>query len=946
VSDTDPRMRATEALAAAARGDSERRRQFVASLAGEDSRLRTTFEALLAEVDRDASLLASKGLLDGPLGRDLLDRLAGRPAVVGESIGSVRLLEVLGEGGMGTVFRGYDEKLGRAVAVKSVRPDRLLDPGARARFRREARTLSRLNHAGVCQVYDLVERPEADYLVLELVEGRTLRNWMLEAPGFRDRLAVARGIAQALAAAHAQGIVHRDLKPDNVMVTAAGVAKVLDFGIARAPEVDAEAPRGTGAVGHPPTRAREALAETSAPSSAELDPAKATFRTRLGSVLGTLAYMSPEQARGEEVTPASDMFSLGALFQELLGGRAIHPSLPAADLLERARRGETLPAEGVRPDLARLLASLLAPDPEARPTAATTVRRLDEIAEAPRRRRSRLVAASAALLALALAFGAAEVARRRALTTPLLAEDQSAVVAVLPFENRTGENSFAWVEHGLAEIVADTLAQTPGVRVVAPDTLRRAVGTASPPEGDAERLALARSSGASLLLAGSVLRDGERFEIVARTLNVQGAVEDRRVLANDPTAAALELVRQMAGRLAPAGGDPPSALSHDPVSNRLFAEGVQTFETGSARLALAYFDVALAEAPELVSARAWSARCRLRLGAHEEAQDDAEALLEVARRSSNVRLESEAHEVLALAAAARGERDRTDEQFRLAVESARSLGDPVRMASISRRWAAAAVQRGDYAFGEARLADAISGSRAAGDRLGECDALNSLGLAALQQGDLDRAEARFQESLDRARETGLERQQWLARINLATVAWNRDGQLELAVERFREAIPYLNRTGDRASEAQITGNLGLALSQLGRYDEARVTLARALEIAREAQLGEARALAAFNLADLLVTLGQAAEAEPLFEEFVGLDTWAREHAERYRLAARLAYERGDFPAALAAMEEARRRAPGAGGSFYERLIEYYRRAVRLRRRPDQPVPSELPAPAA
>jgi len=169
-------------------------------------------------------------------------------------VGHIRLEALLGAGGMGEVHRGFDEKLERAVAVKTLRAERRLRPEAKARFLREARLLSRLDHPGICRVFDLVEEEDADHLVLELVEGQTLAEALRSGLEDGEVLRLFEEIARALATGHREHIVHRDLKPENVMVTPDGRAKVLDFGIARSvgPRVVAT-PSPAGRPPTPPT---------------------------------------------------------------------------------------------------------------------------------------------------------------------------------------------------------------------------------------------------------------------------------------------------------------------------------------------------------------------------------------------------------------------------------------------------------------------------------------------------------------------------------------------------------------------------------------------------------------------------------------------------------------------------------------------------------------------
>ena len=265
-------------------------------------------------------------------------------------IGPYRLARRLGQGGMGEVFLAWDERLGRQVALKRIRRE---EPTVqdRERLRREASAAARLSHPAVVQIYDLVEDATGDALVFEYVKGRTLHELLeegLPSPALAVRL--AREIAEGLAAAHTTGLIHRDLKTDNVMVTADGHAKILDFGIAKAT-----------------VREGETL-------------------TAHGIVLGTLHAMSPEQARGGEVDARSDLFSLGTLLYELLTGRSPFRGRDPLDTLQRLAGHRPPPIRQIRPELPRALSDLvdrlLAKLPEDRPgSAAEAARELTALAE-------------------------------------------------------------------------------------------------------------------------------------------------------------------------------------------------------------------------------------------------------------------------------------------------------------------------------------------------------------------------------------------------------------------------------------------------------------------------------------------------------------------------------------------------------------------------------------
>ena len=228
----------------------------------------------------------------------------------GTKLGSYEILSPLGAGGMGEVYRARDGKLNREVAIK-VLPDAVAEDAQRlARFQREAQVLASLNHPHIAAIYGLEKVGNFEALVLELVEGETLAERIASGPlPVDEALAIARQIADALEAAHEKGIVHRDLKPANVKITPEGKVKVLDFGLAKALTGDRSSPDQT----HSPTL-------TAAATSA-------------GIVLGTAAYMSPEQARGKSVDKRADIWAFGAVLYEMLSGRKAFAGETVSDTL-------------------------------------------------------------------------------------------------------------------------------------------------------------------------------------------------------------------------------------------------------------------------------------------------------------------------------------------------------------------------------------------------------------------------------------------------------------------------------------------------------------------------------------------------------------------------------------------------------------------------------------
>ncbi len=333
---------------------------------------------------------------------------ASKGLQAGDLISHYRIIERLGEGGMGEVWIAFDETLERRVALKSVRSDRWLAADARESFLREARALSKLDHPGICRIYDVLDIDGGLVLVLELVEGRTLRRVMASSLDRGEALRLAEEVAQTLVSAHAAGVVHRDLKPENVMIGPGGEVKLLDFGLARLGEVATVDPPLYPVDPPPSSEVAEAdlatvvLEGETLQSAAVRDDQASALRTLVGAVVGTPRYMSPEQGRGRSATAPSDLYSFGILLHEmLLGGVSPYgEGVAGTQLIARVLRARVEPLEGQPADLTRLVADLQARAPSDRPTAREAVQRLRWVRDRTRRWLRRAWIAAVVLLVL------------------------------------------------------------------------------------------------------------------------------------------------------------------------------------------------------------------------------------------------------------------------------------------------------------------------------------------------------------------------------------------------------------------------------------------------------------------------------------------------------------------------------------------------------------------
>jgi serine/threonine protein kinase/Tfp pilus assembly protein PilF len=408
--------------------------------------------------------------------------------MLGQTISHYRILERLGGGGMGVVYKAKDTRLGRNVALKFLPPEMAGDRQALDRFQREARAASALNHPNICTIYDVGEAEGQPFIAMELLEGQTLKHRIGGTP-LDISLLVDLGIqvADALAAAHAKGIVHRDIKPANIFVTERGQAKVLDFGLAK---VEPAFRAGGETVNEEP-----AQGNTQGVTQAEL--------TSPGSSIGTIAYMSPEQARGEELCTRTDLFSFGVVLYEMTSGKVPFPGFTTAVIFDGILNTMPAPVTKANPkapaELDRIVMKALEKDRDLRYQTAPELRgdlkRLKRDLDSSGRVES-------------AARGSAPGSPTPVLTLAPLAKKKT--VAVLYFENLSGAKEDEYFRDGMTEDIITELSKIARLQIFPRSEMLafRDKPVTAPQVG--EKL------GAMYVLEGSIRRAGNRLRITTQ----------------------------------------------------------------------------------------------------------------------------------------------------------------------------------------------------------------------------------------------------------------------------------------------------------------------------------------------------------------------------------------------------------------------------------------------
>jgi eukaryotic-like serine/threonine-protein kinase len=848
----------------------ERRGAFLDQACQDAPELRQMVEGLLLENDRAGSFLAEPLLR--PQGSSQTSAgvaATSRQLPPGTMVSRYSIIAPIGSGGMGVIYKARDTELARFVALKFL-PDAVAkDPQALERLRREARAASALNHPNICTIYEIGRSGDSSFIAMEFIDGLTLKHRISGRPLEIDvLLPLAIEVADALDAAHAKGIIHRDIKPANILITDRGHAKVVDFGLAK------QAARAPASLTASDTGGNDDMVELTAP----------------GFMLGTIAYMSPEQAMAKELDCRTDLFSFGAVLYEMATGQAPFRGESAASIFDGILNRRPVPATRTNSSLPAgidgIIGKALEKDRELRYQHASDLRAdLQRLQRDPsatttsgsvhqRRlwRKPLMIALLVGILVLLICTGALFFHGRRPQQSASSPVNRRRTIAVLGFQNLSGKPEQSWLSTALSEMLTTELSQGDQLRTIPGESVAQMKLNLSLPDADSygrETLNRIRQNlGSDDVVLGSYVPLGDG--LLRLDLRLQDAVAGETLVSvseKGKESEIDELVSRAGAELRAKLDIGPlsqaqstlvkASLPSNPEAARLYSEGLQKLRLFDARSAIDLLQKAAALDPDHAPtasalAKAWDA-----LGYESRAKAEAQRALTLSGQSSReerLLIEARAHEF--------------SRQTAQAMESYRALFEffPDNI-DYGLSLLGTQVEGGHGKDAEETLAQLrkLTVSEADGARidLAQADIAALTGDVRQQQTLSERAAAR-----GRAIDAKLLEAQALW---LEANGWKRMGQPQKSIELSQQARDLFAAAGDRRMAAFTLLYVGDALLNEGDFVAARKQYEEALPVFRE--IGAQRSIRATQerIGNVLFSQGNMREAQTYYQQALRFD---------------------------------------------------------------------------
>ncbi|MGA7401998.1 MAG: protein kinase [Candidatus Sulfotelmatobacter sp.] len=879
--DAERWKRIDELLQAALQVPVEQQEEFLRQQCAGDADLLEEVDSLLTSHRQAGSFLESPAFSPADMPTQTADPASVGVtfrSMVGETVTHYRVLSRLGSGGMGVVYEAEDIKLGRRVAMKFLPGEVASDRTAFERMQREARSASALDHPNICSIYELGEHDGQPFIVMQLLEGETLRGWidriskMDKDSRLNGVIDLAIQITRGLEAAHQKNIIHRDIKPENIFVTVRGEVKILDFGLAKVME---------------PQKESDVQSDLTADTVTHEEGSPTLTRT--GAKMGTAFYMSPEQIRGEKLDARSDLFSLGLVLFEMLTGRRAFRGSTGADVHDAVLHGSPAPVRQINPAVPSGLESVIRRSLERdRDCRYQSARELRADLELSLRRSPSLIGIAASiaagLLLLALVALGTNVGglRDRVLHRPArngAAEQlrQRTAVAVLGFKNLSGRDDEAWISTALSEMLDAQLSAGQQLRVVSGEDVARMKIDLSLPAADSySRSTLKRIRthlGSDIVVLGSYLDTGKdnggKIRVDVRLQDARQG-ETIAVISQDGNEANLpELVTQSSAGLrqklgiadvsATEASQLAASASANPEATRLYAEGLAKLQAYEALAARDLLEKAVAADPNYALSHSALAQAWSQLGYDKKAEEAAKKAFDLSAnltREQHLSVEGRdrefAHDFPSAIEIYRTLRnffpDNLDYALRLAssqrkagrpkdsletIAQVRTLPKPLSDdARIDVEEASAQNAAGNFGALQEAAAAAAAKAKAQGSRMLQVQATDAEAFAWDRLGDLNKAVQKSLESRDLAANAGNPHLLGHALRTYGIVLYDK-GDFAGARSAFEQALKIFQEIGDGIEIGHAAVSLGNVYYDQGKLEEARRYYEQALRIHQE-----------------------------------------------------------------------------------------------------------------